>query len=138
MKDLGPLKYFLGIEVARSPTGSSSAETEYRSMATNTCELKWLKALLSSLGIDHPRPMRLYCDSQVALHIVANPVFHERTKHIEVDFHFIRNELLHGNIITQHIPTNAQLADILTKALGKKQFDSFLRKLGVQNLHAPT
>ena len=58
----------------------SSVEAEYRSMATTTCELKWLKALLHSLGVAHPRPMQLYCDSQAALHIAANPIFHERTK----------------------------------------------------------
>lgn len=107
-------------------------------MATTTCELKWLKALLGSLGVAHPRPMQLYCDSQSALHIAANPVFHERTKHIEVDCHFLRDELLNGTLATQHVHTHAQLADIFTKALGKRQFESFLGKLGILNLHAPT
>lgn len=55
----------------------SSAEAEYRSMATTVCELKWLKALLYDLGVSHSGPMRLHCDSQAALHIAANPVFHE-------------------------------------------------------------
>jgi hypothetical protein len=107
-------------------------------MATTTCELKWLKSLLVSLGVDHTHPMKIYCDSQAALHIAANPVFHERTKHIEVDCHFLRDELLKGNISTQHVSTHMQLADIFTKALGKQQFDYFLGKLGIQNLHAPT
>jgi hypothetical protein len=116
----------------------SSAKTEYRSMATTACELKWLKALLLSLGVSHSLPMRIYCDSQSALHIAANPVFHERTKHIEVDCHFLRDELLKGNISTHHVSTKIQLADIFTKALGKQQFDYFLNKLGIHNLHAPT
>ena len=55
----------------------SSAEAEYRSLVMTTCELKWLKGLLLTLGVDHPSPIKLYCDSQAALHIAANPVFHE-------------------------------------------------------------
>ncbi|RVW29739.1 Retrovirus-related Pol polyprotein from transposon RE2 [Vitis vinifera] len=62
----------------------SSAEAEYRAMAAVTCELKWLKELLLSLGVHHPKAIKLFCDRQSALHMAKNPVFHERTKHIEV------------------------------------------------------
>nr|KYP76764.1 Copia protein [Cajanus cajan] len=115
----------------------SSSKAEYRSMATTTCELKWLKELLSCFGCAHSGPMKLYCDNQAALHIAANPVFHERTKHIEVDCHFVRDELLQGTISTHHVPSHAQLADIFTKALGKTQFDRILSKLGICNPSAP-
>lgn len=107
-------------------------------MAMTTCELKWLKALLSSLGVSHTRPMSLYCDSQAALHISQNPVFHERTKHIEVDCHFVRDEIIAGNINPTFVSSIAQLADIFTKALGKRQYEYLLRKLGIRDLHAPT
>nr|KYP64877.1 Copia protein [Cajanus cajan] len=115
----------------------SSSEAEYRSMATTTCELKWLKELLSCLGCAHSGPMKLYCDNQAALHIAANPVFHERTKHIEMDCHFVRDELLQGTISTHHVSSHAQPADIFTKALGKTQFDRILSKLGICNPSAP-
>ncbi|KAL9437846.1 hypothetical protein AB3S75_023671 [Citrus x aurantiifolia] len=116
----------------------SSVEAEYRATATATCELKWLKGLLMSLGVDHSRPMHLYCDSQATLHLAANLVFHQRTKHIEVDCHFVRDEIQRRNIRPAYVSTNIQLADIFTKALGSKEFEFLLHKLGIRDLHVPT
>ena len=84
----------------------SSAEVEYRSMTMTTCELKWLKGFLLSLGIEHRQPMQLCYDSQAILPIARNPVFHELTKHIEVDCHFVRNELVKGVICIVFVPTH--------------------------------
>ncbi|KAI4347503.1 hypothetical protein L6164_008313 [Bauhinia variegata] len=123
----------------KQPTVSrSSAEAEYRSMANTTCELKWLKGLLSDLGICHMQPMSIHYDSQATLHIAKNLVFYERTKHIKVDCDYIRNEILRGTIKPSFVSTRHQLADIFTKALGSSQFDYLLAKLGISHLHAPT
>ena len=116
----------------------SLAEAEYRSMAMATCELKWPKEILLCLGVKHLQPMQLCYDSQASLHIARNPVFHVWTKHIEVDCHFVRDELVKGVIRTVFVPTHEQLADIFPKTLGKSQFEYLLRKLGIRDLHAPT
>ena len=87
-------------------------------MSISTCELTWLLALLQDFYILHPTPSVLYCDNQAALHIAANLVFHKRTKHIEVDCHFLRDKIQASLLKTLHVSFAHQLADIFTKPLG--------------------
>ena len=90
------------------------------------CELTWLRYLLKDLGVLHQEPALLYCDNKAALHIAANPVFHERTRHIAMDCHYIRDKIQDGSVATRFVNSTHQLADVLTKALGKDVFTSMI------------
>ncbi|KAA0036222.1 copia-like protein [Cucumis melo var. makuwa] len=115
----------------------SSAEAEYRAMASTASELIWIKHLLHDMQIECSEPIQMFCDNQAARHIASNPVFHERTKHIEVDCHFIRDKVQSKEIEIPFIRSQEQLADIFTKALDKKTSQQILSKLGAHNLFEP-
>jgi hypothetical protein len=123
----------------KQPTVSrSSTEAEYRSLATTAAELTWLQHLLHDLGIKLERRPLILCDNQSAIHLAHNPVFHARTKHIEIDYHFIREKVTAGHLQLQYLPTTQQIADVFTKALGKDSFSTFRYKLGVHPHSLPT
>ena len=123
----------------KQPTVSrSSAESEYRAMADTTCELKWLKKLTLMLGFTHDQPITLHCDSKSAIHIATNPVFHERTKHVENDCHTTRDAVKAKFLRLEHISTKEQPADLLTKALPTLTFQYLLFKLGIRDTSLPT
>lgn len=122
----------------QSVVARSSAEAEYRAMALVSCELIWIKHLLAEIGEQVLVPITLFCDNQAALHIASNPVFHERTKHIEIDCHFVREKLLTKELATSFIGSNEQLADIFTKSLRGSRIDFLCNKLGTYDIYAPT
>ena len=107
----------------------SSAKVEYRDMALATCELIWLKQLLQELRFGKDEQMTLVCDNQETLHISFNPVFHERTKHIEVDCHFIREKIASGCMTISFVNSSDQLANILLSLSEVRGFSIFVTNL---------
>lgn len=106
----------------QSVTARSSTEAEYRSLAQTSTELTWIQALLHELQVPVPPPM-LLCDNQSAVAIAHNPVFHSKTKHMEIDVFFVREKVLSKQLQVYHIPGLDQWADVLTKPLSLARFE---------------
>ncbi|KAH0637483.1 hypothetical protein KY289_037398 [Solanum tuberosum] len=112
----------------------SSAEAEYRSMRRLVAELTWLTRLLLDLSVHLSLPVPVHSDSQAAIHIARNPVFHERTKHVDLDCHFVRQQYMAGLISLSFVPSKDQLADIFTKSLSGPLHHAILSKMGVTKI----
>jgi histone deacetylase 1/2 len=116
----------------KHPTVSrSSTEAEYKSVANATAEIMWIQGLLKELGIFLSRAPSLWCDNLSATYLAVNPIFHARTKHIEVDYHFVRERVARKDLDVRFVSTHDQLADILTKPLAVQSFVKFRNNLNL-------
>ncbi|KAK9064797.1 hypothetical protein SSX86_016179 [Deinandra increscens subsp. villosa] len=122
----------------QSTISRSSAEAEYRGVANVVAELCWLRNLLLELHTPLSRASLVYCDNISAVYLSGNPVQHQRTKHIELDIHFVRKQVLRGLVRVLHVPSRFQIADIFTKGLPRVLFDDFRSSLSIRPPPAST
>lgn len=108
----------------------SSAEAEYRAMAVSLCEMIWVRGLLTELCLFRGEPIQLWCDNKSAINIANNPVQHDRTKHVEIDRFFIKEQLNSGGFTLKYVKSGEQLADGLTKGLGLENIVYFVTRWG--------
>jgi hypothetical protein len=116
----------------------SSAEAEYRAVAHVVAETVWLRQLLSELHRPIHQATIVYCDNISAVYMAGNPVQHRRTKHIEIDIHFVREKVALGQVRVLHVPSSAQFADIFTKGLLTTPFVDIRFSLNVVEPHVDT
>lgn len=110
----------------------SSCEAEFMAATAASCQAIWLRKLLSQITGIYIQPMTLFIDNKSAIDLAKNPVFHGRSKHIDIRFHFIRECIANGDIVVKHVCTEEQRADSLTKALSATRFEQMRSLLGVQ------
>jgi hypothetical protein len=106
-------------------------EAEYKGAVIVACEVVWLQELFSNLGQSVDAPVVIYCDNISSILLANNLVYHARTKHIEVHYHFIREKVLAKEIDLIHVSTKNQVADIFTKALSTDKLKKFRKMLSV-------
>jgi hypothetical protein len=116
----------------------SSVEAEYRAIANGVAEASWLRQLLQELGQPLQQATLVYCDNVSAVYLSTNPVQHQRTKHIEIDLHFVRERVAAGTVRVLHVPTSSQFADIFTKGLPSTVFVEFRSSINVRPADVPT
>jgi hypothetical protein len=109
----------------------SSAEAEYRAVANGVAEATWLRQLLLELQAPPSRCTLVYCDNISAVYRSNNLVQHQRTKHVEIDLHFVREKVAIGQVRVLHVPTTSQFADVFTKGLPSSVFEEFRSSLNI-------
>jgi hypothetical protein len=112
----------------------SSCEAEYIAATTAACQGVWLARLLAELKGEKIRAFTLNMDSQSAIQLSKNPVFHDRSKHIDMRYHYIRECVEHNRVKLKFVGTAEELADILTKALGRERFCELRSRIGVKDV----
>jgi hypothetical protein len=116
----------------RQPVVSrSSAEAEYRAVGNGVAEASWLRQLLAELHTPPSRSTLIYCDNVSAVYLSINPIQHQRTKHVEIDLHFVRDRVAMGEVRVLHVPTTSQFVDIFTKDLPSSTFAEFRSSLNI-------
>ena len=115
----------------QSTISRSSAEAEYRSLAITTAEVAWIVQLLRDLRLPLPSPPKILCDNKSALFMAFNPVTRSRSKHIAIDYHFLRELIANGSVKVAFTSSHLQLVDSFTKGVSKPQFLLFHNKLHV-------
>jgi histone deacetylase 1/2 len=136
-RSIGGFAVFLGGNLVswssrKQPTVSrSSTEAEYKALANGTAEAVWIQSVLTELGVRQSRPPVLWCDNLGATYLSANPMFHARTKHIEIDFHFVREKLASGSITVRFIASADQIADVFTKPVTQLTLRKFRSNLNL-------
>jgi hypothetical protein len=112
----------------------SSTEAKYKAMADAIAELMWIQSVLQELRIPHPPSARLQCDNMRAKYLASNPIFHSRMKHVEVDYHFVRDRMVKKLLDVRFISTNDQVTDGFTKALSQGRLRESQRNLNLIKL----
>lgn len=139
-RSTGDFAVFLGDNLVswnarkQATVSRSSTEAEYKALANATAEIMWVQTLLYELQISSPSTAKLWCDNMGARYLSFNPVFHARTKHIEVDYHFVRERIAQKLLEVNYVPTGDQVADGFTKALSIRQLENFKYNLNLGKL----
>ncbi|CAL8091495.1 unnamed protein product [Prunus armeniaca] len=104
----------------------SSTEAKYQSLAHTSADIAWIRQVLQDLKVRLPQQPVLHCDNLSTIALSSNPVYHSRIKHLDIDFHFVKERVQRGDLIVQYIPTEEQVADVFTKGLHSPIFSQTL------------